>query len=105
MRDQNMKKDMGKLRMELVPVSAIESLARVLTYGANKYEPEGWREVEPERYVGALLRHLCAYLKGQVYDHESGLMHIEQVLCNAAFLNEFQHGYVEETRCDIATEL
>jgi hypothetical protein len=65
----------------------------VLTYGAQKYFANSWRQVERERYVGAILRHLVAYIDDpNGVDEESGLKHIEHVLCNAAFLNEMsQH--------------
>lgn len=85
-RDQLMKRDGDKLMLELIPPSTYISLGQVLTYGAKKYKPEGWRQVEPTRYVGALLRHLVAYMNGEEYDEESGLRHIDHVLCNAAFL-------------------
>lgn len=89
-RNQDIKADNGKLMMELIPTSTYRSLGRVLTYGANKYSPYSWKEVEAERYVGALLRHLTAYIDNPMgKDEESGLLHIEHVLCNAAFLNEY----------------
>jgi len=97
MRDQQMKADQGKLMLELIPVSAYEGLGEVLTYGAEKYEPNGWKQVEPERYVGALLRHFTAYLNGEVFDKESGLRHIDQVMCNAMFLSHFERSEPECT--------
>ena len=87
-RDQNVKADAGKLMLELIPVEAYEALGRVLTFGANKYSPNSWQRVDPERYVGALLRHLCLYLRDPAgVDEESGLMHTEHLLCNAMFLD------------------
>lgn len=91
-RDQTMKMDGGKLMMELIPTSATRSLAKVLTYGAKKYKPNGWREVEMDRYVGALMRHFEAFRDDPLsVDEESGMLHIEHALCNVAFLNEFTH--------------
>jgi hypothetical protein len=60
----------------------------VLTYGAQKYAPEGWRSVPDAeaRYTGALMRHLEEWRTGEVIDPESGLPHLAHVLCNAAFL-------------------
>ncbi len=88
-RDQQIKADEGKLRLELIPMSAIRSLGRVLTYGAKKYSDNSWQRVERERYVGAIMRHLMAYIDDPLgVDEESGLLHIEHVLCNAAFLND-----------------
>jgi hypothetical protein len=80
------KHDAGKLRMDLVPPSALEALAEVLTYGASKYQPNTWQHVASERYHAALLRHLCAWMRGERVDPESGISHLRHVLCNAAFL-------------------
>ena len=87
-RNQSIKSDAGKLMLELIPPETYISLGRVLTYGAEKYSPNSWQDVEEERYVGALLRHLTAYMQDPTgCDEESGLLHIEHVLCNAMFLN------------------
>lgn len=83
---EGIKHDAGKLRMDLIPPSALEALAEVLTYGAQKYAPNSWQAVEPERYHAALLRHLCAWMRGEKVDVESGISHLRHVLCNAAFL-------------------
>lgn len=84
------KYDDGKLRYDLVPVRAERLLVEVLTYGAVKYAPDGWRTVPnaKERYTAALLRHFAAWRAGERDDAESGLPHIAHVLCNAAFLSE-----------------
>lgn len=88
-RDQSAKADKDKLRMELIPVSAYESLGRVLTHGAKKYGPDNWRLVETDRFVGALLRHLIAFLKDpNGVDADSGLKHTDHLLANAVFINE-----------------
>lgn len=89
-RDQNAKADAGKLMMELIPTSAYRSLGAVLTYGAKKYAPNSWQKVDRERYIGALVRHLVAYLDDpNGFDEESGLRHSQHLLCNAMFLDYF----------------
>ena len=95
-RDQSKKQDGDKLRMELIPPTALTSIARVLTHGATKYGPNTWQSVEYERYVGAILRHLIAFMADPTgYDIDSGLPHIEHVLINAVFLNDaFCHGRI-----------
>lgn len=85
-RNQKIKADADKLMLELIPPSAIFALGRVLTYGAKKYGSNNWQQVEQERYVGALLRHLYAFVDGEEIDQESGLPHLEHVLTNAVFL-------------------
>ena len=89
-RDQRVKTDAGKPRLELIPTSLYESLGKVLTSGAEKYGEWTWTRVSADRYVGALLRHLCRYMDDpEGLDEDSGLPHIAHVLCNAMFLNHF----------------
>jgi hypothetical protein len=88
-RDQSKKADGQKLRMELIPTSAYIGLGRVLTHGAEKYGPNTWQDVEYERYIGALIRHLIAFIDDPTgVDSDSGLKHTEHLLANAVFLND-----------------
>lgn len=86
------KYDTGKARMELLPLDALEQVAAVMTFGANKYADNGWKSLPDAdgRYTGALLRHLTAIQSGEVNDPESGLPHIAHVACNAIFLTYFE---------------
>ena len=83
------KYDAGKLRMDLIPPEALEAIAEILTYGAKKYSANSWQNLPDfkARYTGALLRHLTAWQRGEERDPESGLRHIDHVLCNAVFLS------------------
>ena len=82
------KADSGKPHPSYVPVEIIEAVMRVREYGNAKYhDPDNWRTVEPERYHEALLRHvLRAWTDPYAVDPESGLMHLEHIACNIAFL-------------------
>lgn len=86
------KDDKEKLRYDLLPWRALDGLVSVLTFGARKYAPNGWRIVPNgrDRYIAALLRHLSSIQKGEKVDKESGLRHIDHLLCNAAFLSELE---------------
>jgi hypothetical protein len=87
------KHDTGKPRLSLVPPSLIEAVGAIRTYGTEKYrnDPDGWRHVEPERYVDAMMRHLVEYLKDRkALDPESGYPHLWHLACNVAFLIELQ---------------
>ncbi|MFI3173947.1 MAG: dATP/dGTP diphosphohydrolase domain-containing protein [Bacillota bacterium] len=80
--------DQEKLRMDLIPHTAYESLARALTYGSMKYGDNNWQDIELHRYVGALMRHFVEFLKDvNSIDEESGLRHAECMLVNAMFIN------------------
>lgn len=81
----------GKLRMDLVPVSAVNALARVLTYGAAKYDPNNWRRgFEYSVPYACLMRHMMAWQDGEDIDSESGLSHLDHAIANLAMLIEFE---------------
>lgn len=80
--------DTGKPRMDLLDSQAIEGLADVLTFGAQKYAAHNWREgISNSRLIAALLRHTFAILRGEYVDQESGLPHIDHVGCCWMFLS------------------
>lgn len=78
----------GKLRWDLLPLAEIEDIVRVYTEGAKKYADNSWQNIPDgfERYRAALLRHMTAYMKGERYDKEAGLMHLAQICWNAIAL-------------------
>lgn len=82
------KADGGKPHPSYVPKEIIEAVMRVREYGTAKYhDPDNWKIVEPERYHEALLRHVLAcWNDPYAVDPESGLMHLEHIACNVAFL-------------------
>jgi len=80
------KDDDGKIRMELLPFNALVGVADVLTYGSEKYGAHNWQGIDAQRYVGALLRHLAAYMEGEENDAESGRSHVAHLATNALFL-------------------
>ena len=87
-----MKYDRDKARYDLLPPKAINELAKVLTFGAKKYAPNSWQNVEDglNRYRAALLRHTFAIQKGELLDSESGLPHAAHAMCCAAFIVELE---------------
>ena len=86
------KNDQGKNRLDLIEPQFIEGVGEVLTFGAQKYEPNNWQNVEdPEdRYYAAALRHLMAWRKGETTDEESGLSHLKHAATNLMFLLHFE---------------
>lgn len=81
------KLDAGKPRVSLLfhdmPRALLE-VARVATYGANKYSAGGWQWVPNgiERYTDAMSRHLLLE-HIEVEDSDSGMMHEAHVAWNA----------------------
>jgi len=82
------KLDAGKVRAGLVLFGfahSLEQVARVGTYGAEKYSDNGWMQVPDgvRRYTDALLRHLLAEAMGERIDPETGLPHAAHCAWNA----------------------
>lgn len=93
MRDQSNKADNGKRNPLLLLrdlAHPLSSVLAVLCYGVEKYEPRGWRKVEPERYEEALIRHIQAWLGGEWEDQETGLPHLSHAATNCLFLLWFE---------------
>lgn len=91
--EQGKKYDGGKPRWDLLPLSTIEEVVKVLTFGANKYGDNNWQLVNEaqKRYFAALLRHLTAYQRGEKVDSESGLSHLAHAATNLVFLLHFEN--------------
>lgn len=95
------KDDTGKIRADLLPAGALMEVAKVLTFGAIKYQAENtWQNVTPfrSRYLAALMRHLFARMRGEIYDPESGLLHMAHLACCALFLLSWEVGHDGEER-------
>ena len=90
--DQQAKADQGKPHPSYVPMALIEGVMAVREYGNQKYhDPDNWKQVEPERYHQAMLRHiLAAWNDPYKIDPESGLPHIAHVATNIGFLLEMK---------------
>ena len=82
------KHDQSKLPLDLLDPAALEGLAAVLQFGANKYAAHNWRSgFKWTRLIAAMLRHTFAIMRGELNDPESGLPHIDHVGCCWMFLS------------------
>ena len=83
-----MKYDEGKPNLSLVFggfSKALVDVGQIGTFGARKYTPNGWKEVDnlTERYISALLRHLFSTMANDKFDPETGRLHLSHVAWNA----------------------
>jgi hypothetical protein len=91
------KDDSAKIRVDLLDPLALEGLAAVLTFGANKYAAHNWRGgIHYSRLLAAALRHILAFSRGEELDPESGLSHIDHAACCLMFLSN-----MSKTRKDL----
>lgn len=79
--------DGEKPRMYLLPPKAIQEVAKVLTFGAQKYDEDNWKKLDnlQNRYTGASLRHIFAIMEGEDLDPETECYHEAHAICCLLF--------------------
>jgi hypothetical protein len=84
---QGVKYDLGKPQVELIPPLALLEVAKVLTFGAQKYAPNNWKYIDDlqNRYTGAALRHILEHMHGAELDEESGVDVLAHAICCLMF--------------------
>lgn len=83
--------DQEKPDMSLLSPFALEEIAKVMTYGKQKYGANNWRSgLAFSRLIAAVMRHLNAYQKGELVDPETNLSHIAHASCGLMMLLEFE---------------
>ncbi len=77
-----------KTPLGLIPAPAMEHIAHVLKFGADRYGAYNWRAtgVCTTTYVHAILRHLNAWRDGEDLDPESGRSHIAHIAASCCIL-------------------
>lgn len=90
-KQQGLKYDQDKPRMDLLDPEFLEGVAKVLSFGANKYDAHNWRLGIPlSRLLAAAYRHLGQYNSGADLDKESGLNHLYHASCCLMFASWLQ---------------
>ena len=89
---EGIKYDSAKPKMNLLPPKAILEVAKVLTFGAEKYDAENWRKLDDlqNRYTAGALRHIFAHMDGEELDPETNLSHLAHALCCLLFKLEIE---------------
>ena len=92
----------GKVRHDLIPPWVIEEVAKVYTYGTNKYDDDNWRKglAWKKNVIGPLQRHLNKWLRGELLDDESNCHHLAMVIwqCMALMIYE-KYSLGQDDRC------
>lgn len=88
---EGVKFDADKPRMDLLSPVALEEIAKVMTFGAKKYGDNNWRKgLAWSRVLGAALRHIFAFIRGEDVDRETGFSHLSHASCCLMFLLEYE---------------
>src|SRR6476619_7408161 len=85
------KYDDGKVPHDLWSPDALDETARVLAFGAAKYDAYNWEKgINYSRVFAALLRHLWAFWRRERSDPETGLHHLGHAMCCCMFLLHYE---------------
>lgn len=82
----------GKIRHDLIPPWALTELAKVYTYGTQKYDDDNWwKGLKWKRDVfGCILRHVWKWMRGERFDDESGVHHLAHAAWNCLTLMSYE---------------
>ncbi|NJO17714.1 MAG: hypothetical protein HC877_18850 [Thioploca sp.] len=88
MNKPGIKFDNDKIRFDLIPFDVLQEVAKVFTFGANKYSVDNWKNVEnyKDRYFAAVMRHLASWRMNELKDKESKLYHLAHAATCIFFL-------------------
>jgi hypothetical protein len=94
------KHDAEKVRLDLMPFDALVEVGEILTFGAAKYDARNWEKgMAWGRLLGASLRHLFAWGRGENLDPETGKSHLAHAACCILFLLAYEkRGIGEDDR-------
>lgn len=91
MTEKGIKFDSKKTCYHLIDPDFEESVAKVATFGLNKYGEFNWQSVDSahKRYFNALRRHIKEWEKGNILDNETGFPHLAHAAWNCMALMWF----------------
>ena len=95
--ERSLRYNTGKPDYSLIPIAAMQEAAKVLEYGASKYERDNWRR--PTHWsvsFACLQRHLAAWQSGEDNDPESGRNHLGHAMCNILQMLDMLENHPEE---------
>lgn len=80
------KNDDGKLPYDLLPFDALDEVVKVFQFGAIKYSRRNWEKgFKQHRLEAAILRHMSQHMQGEMFDKESGCLHMAHIVATGLF--------------------
>ena len=99
--------DAGKNRHDLIPEYVLDELAKVYTYGCQKYDEDNYlKGMKWRKVIGPLKRHLSKWLRGEVLDDESNCHHLAMVMWQCASLMMYEkYNIGQDNRCPYTMDM
>lgn len=93
-------KSNGKPPLALLPRAGLEGVAKVMAFGAQKYDMHNWRKGSDDiEFLNSTLRHIYKYLDGEDLDDESGEHHLSHAACDILFILQWiKDGILDDKR-------
>lgn len=89
--DEGTKADDGKVPLDLLAPEFLIGTARVLQFGAAKYDAYNWAKgMKWSRVFAAMMRHMWKWWAGQKTDEETGHSHLWHAACCLMFLIAYE---------------
>ena len=98
----------GKIRHDLISPWALNELAKVYTYGTQKYDDDNWWKGLKWKHdvFGCILRHVWKWFRGEKFDDESGVHHLAHAAWNCFTLMSYErHGIGVDDRVPYELDL
>lgn len=102
---KGIKFDSDKPDYSLLPFGPLDDIVATMTYGAAKYDRDNWKYVEGHRYQAAALRHISAYMQGDIHDDETGIHHLAHACANLIFIMEQERNETQQRDNNSTEEL
>lgn len=85
------KYDGGKAPLNLLSNYALDEMAKVLDFGARKYDPWNWSKgINYSRVIAAAKRHIAAWENRIDLDEEAGTNHLGNAMVNLMFILDYE---------------
>jgi hypothetical protein len=94
----------GKGRFDLLPMRALQRLARHFEGGAKKYGDRNWEKGQPiSRYMDSAIRHACKYIQGE-RDEDHLIAAAWNIMCAADTEERIAAGLLPKELNDMPTD-
>jgi len=83
----------------LLPIDVVADVVKVISHGAKKHSPDGWKALPKDIDFDHLMEHLSEWKSGKNIEDESGLPHLAHAITRLMFLywKDKKYNLIQET--------